>query len=157
MSTEIKVPTLGESVTEATIGQWFKKPGDRVEMDETLAELEIRGLVTDLRSGAPSVRATALESLAKIPDAEATAALAQGLADPIPDMRSRTIDLLEGRGGEGPVTALVNRLTVEPDPFIRIEIINALDELATPAAKAAIAKAATDDADETVRAVAASK
>ena len=40
MSTEIKVPTLGESVTEATIGQWFKKPGDRVEMDETLAELE---------------------------------------------------------------------------------------------------------------------
>ena len=124
---------------------------------ETLAELEIRGLVTDLRSGAPSVRATALESLAKIPDPEATAAIAQGLADPIPDMRSRTIDLLEGRGGEGPVTALVNRLTIDPDPFIRIEIINALDELATPAAKAAIAKAATDDADETVRAVAASK
>mgnify|MGYP002653472402 CR=1 FL=1 len=40
MSTEIKVPTLGESVTEATIGQWFKKAGDRVEQDETIAELE---------------------------------------------------------------------------------------------------------------------
>ncbi|MBP0617281.1 2-oxoglutarate dehydrogenase complex dihydrolipoyllysine-residue succinyltransferase [Jiella mangrovi] len=40
MATEIKVPTLGESVTEATIGQWFKQPGDRVEQDETIAELE---------------------------------------------------------------------------------------------------------------------
>ena len=40
MSTDIKVPTLGESVTEATIGQWFKKVGDRVEQDETIAELE---------------------------------------------------------------------------------------------------------------------
>ncbi len=40
MSTEIKVPTLGESVTEATIGKWFKQPGDRVEVDETIAELE---------------------------------------------------------------------------------------------------------------------
>ena len=40
MSTEIKVPTLGESVTEATIGKWFKQPGDRVEIDETVAELE---------------------------------------------------------------------------------------------------------------------
>ena len=124
---------------------------------ETLAELEIQGLVTDLRTGEPSVRATALESLAKIPDAEVTDAIAYGLADAISDMRSRTIDLLEERGGEGAVTALVNRLTIDPDPFIRIEIINALDELATPAAKAAIAKATTDDADETVRAVAASK
>ena len=40
MSTEIKVPTLGESVTEATIGQWFKKVGDSVAQDETIAELE---------------------------------------------------------------------------------------------------------------------
>ena len=40
MSTEVKVPTLGESVTEATIGQWFKKTGDRVEQDEIIAELE---------------------------------------------------------------------------------------------------------------------
>ena len=40
MSVEIKVPSLGESVTEATIGQWFKKVGDRVEADEPLVELE---------------------------------------------------------------------------------------------------------------------
>ena len=36
MATEIRVPTLGESVSEATIAQWFKKPGDAVAQDEPL-------------------------------------------------------------------------------------------------------------------------
>ena len=40
MSTEVRVPTLGESVSEATIATWFKKAGDRVAADEMLCELE---------------------------------------------------------------------------------------------------------------------
>src|SRR5690349_17717960 len=40
MMTEIRVPTLGESVTEATIGRWFKKAGEAVAVDEPLVELE---------------------------------------------------------------------------------------------------------------------
>ncbi|MBS0505608.1 MAG: 2-oxo acid dehydrogenase subunit E2, partial [Proteobacteria bacterium] len=40
MATEIKVPTLGESITEATIGEWLKKPGDPVKADEPVASLE---------------------------------------------------------------------------------------------------------------------
>ncbi|HSJ67786.1 MAG TPA: 2-oxoglutarate dehydrogenase complex dihydrolipoyllysine-residue succinyltransferase [Anditalea sp.] len=40
MSLEIKVPTVGESITEVTIGEWFKKDGDKVEMDEVICELE---------------------------------------------------------------------------------------------------------------------
>ena len=40
MAIEIKVPALGESVTEATVGQWFKKPGEAVKVDEPLVELE---------------------------------------------------------------------------------------------------------------------
>src|SRR4051794_41276831 len=40
MATEIRVPTLGESVSEATIGKWFKKSGDPVKADEPLVELE---------------------------------------------------------------------------------------------------------------------
>ena len=40
MSTEIRVPTLGESVTEATVAKWFKKPGEAVTKDEPLVELE---------------------------------------------------------------------------------------------------------------------
>jgi 2-oxoglutarate dehydrogenase E2 component (dihydrolipoamide succinyltransferase) len=37
---EVKVPTLGESITEATIGEWLKKPGDPVALDEPIASLE---------------------------------------------------------------------------------------------------------------------
>ncbi|MDG1690901.1 MAG: 2-oxoglutarate dehydrogenase complex dihydrolipoyllysine-residue succinyltransferase [Alphaproteobacteria bacterium] len=40
MSNEIRVPELGESITEATIAQWYKKPGDAVAIDEPLCELE---------------------------------------------------------------------------------------------------------------------
>ncbi len=40
MATDIKVPTLGESVTEATVAQWFKQVGETVEVDEPLVELE---------------------------------------------------------------------------------------------------------------------
>ena len=40
MSTEVRVPTLGESVTEATVATWFKKAGDSVAVDEMLCELE---------------------------------------------------------------------------------------------------------------------
>ena len=40
MTTEVRVPTLGESVTEATVATWFKKPGEAVAQDEMLCELE---------------------------------------------------------------------------------------------------------------------
>ncbi|MEM9138446.1 MAG: 2-oxoglutarate dehydrogenase complex dihydrolipoyllysine-residue succinyltransferase [Pseudomonadota bacterium] len=40
MAVEVRVPTLGESVTEATVATWFKQPGDAVAVDETLCELE---------------------------------------------------------------------------------------------------------------------
>lgn len=40
MSTEVKVPVLGESITEATLGQWLKKPGEAVAADEPIASLE---------------------------------------------------------------------------------------------------------------------
>lgn len=40
MAVEIRVPTLGESVTEATVGSWFKKAGEAVKADEPLVELE---------------------------------------------------------------------------------------------------------------------
>ena len=40
MMIELKVPTLGESVTEATVGTWFKKAGDKIAVDEMICELE---------------------------------------------------------------------------------------------------------------------
>src|ERR1700754_4038495 len=40
MPTKVKVPVLGESITEGTLGQWLKKPGDSVKVDEAIASLE---------------------------------------------------------------------------------------------------------------------
>ncbi|AQX27299.1 2-oxoglutarate dehydrogenase complex dihydrolipoyllysine-residue succinyltransferase [Bartonella sp. Raccoon60] len=50
MATEIRVPTLGESVTEATIGKWFKKIGEAVAMDEPLVELETDKVTVEVPS-----------------------------------------------------------------------------------------------------------
>ncbi|WP_394153437.1 2-oxoglutarate dehydrogenase complex dihydrolipoyllysine-residue succinyltransferase [Loktanella salsilacus] len=50
MSTEVRVPTLGESVTEATVATWFKKPGDSVEVDEMLCELETDKVTVEVPS-----------------------------------------------------------------------------------------------------------
>lgn len=48
MSTEVKVPTLGESVSEATIGQWLKQPGEAVAADEPIASLETDKVAIDV-------------------------------------------------------------------------------------------------------------
>ena len=48
MSSEVKVPTLGESVTEATIGQWLKQPGEPVKLDEPIASLETDKVAIDV-------------------------------------------------------------------------------------------------------------
>ena len=50
MSTEVRVPTLGESVSEATVATWFKKPGDAVAVDEMLCELETDKVTVEVPS-----------------------------------------------------------------------------------------------------------
>ncbi|WP_273726346.1 2-oxoglutarate dehydrogenase complex dihydrolipoyllysine-residue succinyltransferase [Brucella gallinifaecis] len=57
MATEIRVPTLGESVTEATIGKWFKKVGDAVAVDEPLVELETDKVTVEVPAAAAGVLA----------------------------------------------------------------------------------------------------
>jgi len=52
---EIRVPALGESVTEATIGKWFKKPGDAVAVDEPLVELETDKVTIEVPAPAAGV------------------------------------------------------------------------------------------------------
>ena len=63
MTTEVRVPTLGESVTEATVATWFKKPGDAVAVDEMLCELETDKVTVE-------VPATAAGTLGEIVAAE---------------------------------------------------------------------------------------
>jgi 2-oxoglutarate dehydrogenase E2 component (dihydrolipoamide succinyltransferase) len=55
MTIEIKVPVLGESITEATVGRWFKKPGERVKVDEPLVELETDKVTIEVPAPASGV------------------------------------------------------------------------------------------------------
>jgi 2-oxoglutarate dehydrogenase E2 component (dihydrolipoamide succinyltransferase) len=59
MAVEIKVPALGESVSEATIARWFKKPGEPVKVDEPLVELETDKVTIEV----PSPSGGVLESI----------------------------------------------------------------------------------------------
>jgi 2-oxoglutarate dehydrogenase E2 component (dihydrolipoamide succinyltransferase) len=55
MSTEVKVPTLGESVAEATIGEWLKKPGEAVALDDPIASLETDKVAVEVTAPAAGV------------------------------------------------------------------------------------------------------
>ena len=52
MPLDIKVPTLGESVTEATVAKWFKKVGEAVAADEPLVELETDKVTVEVNAPA---------------------------------------------------------------------------------------------------------
>lgn len=60
MSIEVRVPTLGESVTEATVATWFKKPGDAVNADEMLCELETDKVTVEVPAPSAGVLARLL-------------------------------------------------------------------------------------------------
>ena len=76
--TDIRVPTLGESVTEATIGKWFKKAGDAVAVDEPLVELETDKVTIEVPAPAAGVLA---EIAAKDGDTVAVGALLGQIKD----------------------------------------------------------------------------
>jgi 2-oxoglutarate dehydrogenase E2 component (dihydrolipoamide succinyltransferase) len=76
--TEIRVPTLGESITEATIGKWFKKPGDAVAVDEPVVELETEKVTIEVPAPASGVLA---EIAAKDGDTVAVGALLGQIQD----------------------------------------------------------------------------
>ena len=94
MASDVKVPTLGESITEATIGQWLKQPGDAVAADEPIASLETDKVSVEVNS---PVAGTLSEQLfkegdtvevgaiiARIGEAGASAAPAAPKAEPAP-------------------------------------------------------------------------
>src|SRR3954470_12388232 len=72
MATEVNVPTLGESITEATLGEWLKNPGDPVKLDEPIASLETDKVSVEVPSPVAGVMG---EQLAKIGDTVAVDAV----------------------------------------------------------------------------------
>ncbi len=85
MSTEVRVPTLGESVTEATVATWFKKPGDDVAVDEMLCELETDKVTVEVPSpAAGTLSEIVAEEGATVGVDALLATLAEGAAAPAP-------------------------------------------------------------------------
>ena len=78
MASEVKVPTLGESVTEATIGQWLKQPGEPVNLDEPIASLETDKVAIDVVAPASGVMG---QHIAKEGDTVAVGALIGTIED----------------------------------------------------------------------------
>jgi 2-oxoglutarate dehydrogenase E2 component (dihydrolipoamide succinyltransferase) len=60
MASEIKVPTLGESVTEAIVSRWLKQPGESVAADEALVELETDKVTVEVNAPEAGVLAEVL-------------------------------------------------------------------------------------------------
>ena len=115
MTTEVRVPTLGESVTEATVATWFKKPGDTVAADEMLCELETDKVTVEVPSPVAG-------TLAEIVAAEGTtvgvdallASISEGAAAaaPAPAAKSETAPAsAEGKSVDVMVPALGESVT----------------------------------------------
>ncbi len=156
MATEIRVPTLGESVTEATIAQWFKKPGDAVNADEPLVELETDKVTVevpapvsgkldsiDVKEG-DTVEVGAL--LGSIAEGEAGATAAPAAAatpaeKAAPAAAAETIEVLVPHAGESVTEAEVGEWSVKvgdvvkaDDILVELETDKAAQEVPSPVA-----------------------
>src|SRR6266436_9209661 len=81
MAAEIKVPSLGESVTEATVAKWLKRPGDAVAIDEPIAELETDKITLEVYAPAAGTLAEILaEEGANVPVGAVLGRIADGAA-----------------------------------------------------------------------------
>src|ERR1700744_74492 len=85
MATEIRVPTLGESISEATVGKWFKKAGDPVKADEPLVELETDKVTLEVNAPSAGVLSEiAAESGTVVKPDALLGAIAEGAGAPAP-------------------------------------------------------------------------
>ncbi len=89
--TEIRVPTLGESVTEATVATWFKKPGDSVAVDEMLCELETDKVTVEVPSPVAGTLAEIVAAEGQTVGVDALLAnITEGAAAPAPAAAAET-------------------------------------------------------------------
>ncbi|MGD0867866.1 MAG: biotin/lipoyl-containing protein, partial [Rhizomicrobium sp.] len=83
MSIDIKVPAMGESVTEATVARWFKKEGDTVTRDEPLVELETDKVTVEVPSPSDgSIESISVPTGATVQVGAILGLIAQGGAKP---------------------------------------------------------------------------
>jgi 2-oxoglutarate dehydrogenase E2 component (dihydrolipoamide succinyltransferase) len=123
MSTEVKVPVLGESITEATLGQWLKKPGEAVAIDEPIASLETDKVAVEVPSpvagimGAYAVEEGATVNvgavIGSIEAGTAAAAPAKATASVAPAVTTTAAPAAETENSDLPLSPAVRRLVLE--------------------------------------------
>ncbi len=97
MSTEVRVPTLGESVTEATIATWFKKAGDTVAVDEMLCELETDKVTVEAPSPVAGVLKEIIAAEGETVEANALLAIVEEGATGAPSAEAPKAEAAEKR------------------------------------------------------------
>ena len=125
MSTEVKVPVLGESITEATLGQWLKKPGEAVAIDEPIASLETDKVAIEVPSpvagimGAYAVEEGATVNVGAVigsidagNSASAPAPVAAAIAPAI-TTTAAPMPVAQGENNDLPLSPSVRRLVLE--------------------------------------------
>ncbi|NJN64923.1 MAG: dihydrolipoamide succinyltransferase, partial [Acidobacteria bacterium] len=92
MAVELKVPSLGESITEVMIGTWYKKEGDIVGRDEAIVEIETDKTTVDLPAPVPGVISKILKQKGEIAAVRRSRGLCRraGLDRPRPKRRARS-------------------------------------------------------------------
>ena len=134
MATEVRVPTLGESVTEATVATWFKKPGDQVAVDDMLCELETDKVTVEVPSPVAGTLAEIVAAegatvstealLAQINEGAAASALAENVPAPAAETTSVMVPVL----GESVTEATVSTWYKKPgDTVAQDEILCELE------------------------------
>src|SRR6201990_353172 len=102
MATEIKVPSLGESITEATVAKWLKRPGQAVAADEPVGELETDKVTLEVPAPASGTLAEILaEEGANVPVGAVLGTIGEGPIDPLPHPAHRAGSPLSRIAEEG--------------------------------------------------------
>jgi 2-oxoglutarate dehydrogenase E2 component (dihydrolipoamide succinyltransferase) len=102
MTTEIKVPSLGESVAEATVAKWLKQPGEAVEIDEPVAELETDKITLEVNAPATGTLADILAGEGvNVPVGAVLGWIEEGIPSTEAPHPTPSLPRLRGRVGEG--------------------------------------------------------
>jgi len=102
MTTEVRVPTLGESVTEATVATWFKKPGDAIAVDEMLCELETDKVTVEVPSPVAGTLGDIIAAEGETVGVDALlATITEGASDAAPAAKAPKADAPAPSGGGG--------------------------------------------------------